>query len=108
MPGGLVACARALLDAGADPDSSWEHPEFGTLGALYGAAGVAHEPRMTALLLGLGEPLIGRILSYDALEQSFREYKLRVDPTNPVTYENRDRIQIRDLEGLCAPWVDDH
>ena len=51
---GLLACARALLDAGADPDSSWEHPEFGTLGALYGAAGVAHEPRMTALLLEAG------------------------------------------------------
>ena len=51
---GLLACARALLDAGADPDSSWEHPEFGSLGALYGAAGVAHEPRMTALLLAAG------------------------------------------------------
>src|SRR3954447_13486088 len=51
---GLVECARALLAAGADPDSSWEHPEFGSLGALYGAAGVAHEPRMTALLLEAG------------------------------------------------------
>ena len=51
---GLLACARALLDAGADPDSSWQHPEFGALGALYGAAGVAHEPRMTALLLAAG------------------------------------------------------
>jgi ankyrin repeat protein/ribosomal protein S18 acetylase RimI-like enzyme len=51
---GLVECAQALLDAGADPDSSWQHPEFGALGALYGAAGVAHEPRMTALLLAAG------------------------------------------------------
>ena len=51
---GFLACARTLLDAGADPDSSWEHPEFGALGALYGAAGVAHEPRMTALLLAAG------------------------------------------------------
>ena len=51
---GLLACARALLDAGADPDSSWQHPEFGALGALCGAAGVAHEPRMTALLLEAG------------------------------------------------------
>ena len=52
--GGLVDCAQALLEAGADPDSSWQHPEFGALGALYGAAGVAHEPRMTALLLEAG------------------------------------------------------
>ena len=51
---GLVECARLLLAAGADPDSSWQHPEFGSLGALYGAAGVAHEPRMTALLLEAG------------------------------------------------------
>lgn len=51
---GLLDCAQALLDAGADPNSSWTHPEFGELGALYGAAGVAHEPRMTALLLAAG------------------------------------------------------
>lgn len=51
---GLLDCARALLEAGADPDSSWQHPEFGALSALYGAAGVAHEPRMTALLLEAG------------------------------------------------------
>jgi ankyrin repeat protein/GNAT superfamily N-acetyltransferase len=51
---GLVECARVLLEAGADPDSSWQHPEFGSLGALYGAAGVAHEPSMTALLLEAG------------------------------------------------------
>ena len=51
---GLVECAQVLLAAGADPDPSWQHPEFGSLGALYGAAGVAHEPRMTALLLEAG------------------------------------------------------
>src|SRR4051812_48336359 len=51
---GLVESARALLDAGADPDAAWQHPEFGALSALYGAAGVAHEPRMTALLLEAG------------------------------------------------------
>src|SRR5215211_3256267 len=51
---GLVACARALLDAGADANTAWSHPEFGALSALYGAAGVAHEPGMTALLLEAG------------------------------------------------------
>ncbi len=51
---GLVACARLLLDAGADPNTSWEHPAFGAQSALYGAAGVAHEPRMTRLLLEAG------------------------------------------------------
>ena len=37
-----------------------------------------------------------------------RTFKLQADPTNVVTYAHRDRIQVRDLEGLCAPWVDDH
>ena len=39
---------------------------------------------------------------------TFRTFKLRPDPANSVTYENRDRIQVRDLDGLCAPWLDDH
>jgi GNAT superfamily N-acetyltransferase len=50
----LLACARALLAAGADVDSAWVHPEYGPQSALSGAAGVAHEPRMTALLLEAG------------------------------------------------------
>ena len=37
------------------------------------------------LILGLGDPLSGRLLAYDALEQSFREYKVQVDPTNEIT-----------------------
>ncbi len=36
---------------------------------------------------------------------SFRTFKLRPDPTNVVTYANRDDIEVRDLEGLCAPVV---
>ncbi|NLD77997.1 MAG: molybdopterin biosynthesis protein MoeB, partial [Acidimicrobiales bacterium] len=32
-----------------------------------------------------------------------REFKVQVDPTNEITYENRDRIQIAELEGMCAP-----
>ena len=55
------------------------------------------------IILGLGEPLVGRLLAYDSLEQSFREYKVQVDPTNEITYANRDRIQIAELDGLCAP-----
>jgi len=50
----LLATARALLDAGADPNAAWRHPKYGRQSALYGAAGVAHEPRMTALLLDAG------------------------------------------------------
>jgi len=51
---GLLAAARALLAAGADPNASFRRAESGPASALYGAAGLAHEPRMTALLLDAG------------------------------------------------------
>jgi ankyrin repeat protein/GNAT superfamily N-acetyltransferase len=51
---GLVACAEALLGAGADPNAAREDDEYDRMTALHGAAGLAHEPRMTALLLDAG------------------------------------------------------
>ena len=78
------------------------------LGVLPGIVGSIQALEAIKVLLGLGEPLIGRILSVDTTDMSFRTFKLKADPTNPVTYENRDKIQVRDLDGLCAPWVDDH
>ena len=51
---GLVACAEALLGAGADPDAAWEDDGYERMTALQGAAGLAHEPRLTALLLAAG------------------------------------------------------
>ena len=55
------------------------------------------------LLLGVGDPLVGRYLTFDALDMEFREYKIRKDPNNQVTWENRDQIQVVELEGLCQP-----
>jgi hypothetical protein len=57
------------------------------------------------IILELGDPLIGRILTIDTTEMSFRVFKLRADPNNQVVWENRDRIEVRDLDGLCAPWL---
>src|SRR4051812_39348617 len=60
---GLVACAEALLRAGADPDGAWEGDGYDRMSALHGAAGLAHEPRLTALLLAAGaDPDDGRSL----------------------------------------------
>ena len=77
--------------------------EAGVLGVLPGIIGSIQAIEAIKVLLGLGDPLIGRLLAYDALEQSFREYKLRVDPTNEITWENRDRIVVAELDGLCMP-----
>jgi molybdopterin/thiamine biosynthesis adenylyltransferase len=82
--------------------------EAGVLGVLPGIVGCIQAVEAMKIILGLGDPLIGRLLAFDALEMSFREYKLRIDPTNEVTYENRDRIEIHELEGLCSPTLAVH
>ena len=77
--------------------------EAGVLGVLPGIVGSIQAIETIKLILGLGDPLIGRLLAYDSLEQSFREYKVQRDPTNEITWENRDRIVVAELDELCMP-----
>jgi len=79
--------------------------EAGVLGVLPGIVGSIQALETIKVILDLGEALIGRILTIDTTEMSFRVFKLRADPKNAVTWENRDRIEVRDLDGLCAPWL---
>jgi sulfur-carrier protein adenylyltransferase/sulfurtransferase len=79
--------------------------EAGVLGVLPGIVGSIQALEVIKVLLGIGEPLIGRILSVDTTDMSFRVFKLRPDPANEVTYANRDRIIVQELEGLCAPGL---
>jgi molybdopterin/thiamine biosynthesis adenylyltransferase/rhodanese-related sulfurtransferase len=77
--------------------------EAGVLGVLPGIVGSIQAIEAIKLLLDLGDPLVGRLLTYDSLEQSFREFKVQVDPTNQITWANREGIQVAELDGLCAP-----
>jgi molybdopterin/thiamine biosynthesis adenylyltransferase len=77
--------------------------EAGVLGVLPGIVGSLQALEAIKVLLGLGDPLKGRVLAFDSLEMTFREFRFPVDPDNEVTYANRDRIEIVDLEGYCAP-----
>ena len=79
--------------------------EAGVLGVLPGIVGSIQALETLKIILELGDPLIGRIMTVDTTEMSFRVFKLRPDPQNVVTWENRDRIEVRDLDGLCAPWL---
>jgi molybdopterin/thiamine biosynthesis adenylyltransferase/rhodanese-related sulfurtransferase len=79
--------------------------EAGVLGVLPGIVGSIQALEAIKLLLDLGDSLIGRILSIDTTEMTFRTFKLLRDPNNVVTYDNRERIQVRDLDGACAPWL---
>ncbi len=79
--------------------------EAGVLGVLPGIVGSIQALETIKVILGLGEPLIGRILSIDTTDMSFRTFNLKRDPRNEVTWDNRDRIVIHELEGLCAPGL---
>jgi len=79
--------------------------EAGVLGVLPGIVGSIQALEVIKLLLGLGESLVGRILSIDTTDMTFRTFNLRADPANEVTYANRDRIIVQELEGLCAPGL---
>jgi molybdopterin/thiamine biosynthesis adenylyltransferase/rhodanese-related sulfurtransferase len=79
--------------------------EAGVLGVLPGIVGTIQAVEAIKIILGLGDPLIGRILAIDTIEMSFRTFKLQKDPANEVIYANRDRIIIQELEGLCAPGL---
>ena len=58
------------------------------LGVLPGIVGSIQALEAIKLLLDLGDPLVGRLLAYDALEQSFRTFKVRRDPSCPACGEN--------------------
>ena len=79
--------------------------EAGVLGVLPGIVGSIQALEAIKVLLGIGETLSGRILSVDTTDMSFRTFKLKPDPANWITYANRDKIEVHDLEGACAPWV---
>ena len=101
-------CYRCMIPEPPPAELAPSCAEAGVLGVLPGIVGSIQALEAIKVLLGLGEPLIGRILSIDTTDMTFRTFKLRPDPANVVTYENRERIQVRDLDGLCAPWLDEH
>ncbi len=79
--------------------------EAGVLGVLPGIIGSLQALEAIKLIVGIGDPLIGRILAFDALEQSFRIFKIQADPANPVTWERRDEIVIAEYDDLCSPHL---
>jgi len=79
--------------------------EAGVLGVLPGIVGTIQALEAIKIILGIGDSLRGRLLAFDALEMSFREYKLQIDPDNPVTHANRELIEVVELDGLCMPKV---
>ena len=96
---------RDMLPEPPPPEMAPSCAEAGVLGVLPGIVGSVQALEALKLILGVGDSLRGRLVAFDALEMSFREFKLRVDPSNEVTYDNRDRIEVGELDGLCMPTL---
>jgi sulfur-carrier protein adenylyltransferase/sulfurtransferase len=79
--------------------------EAGVLGVLPGIIGTIQATEAIKLILGIGEPLIGRFLVYDALKMRFRELKLRKDPDCPVCGDQPTIRTLVEYAGYCAPAV---
>jgi len=94
---------RDLLPEAPPPEFAPSCAEAGVLGVLPGIIGSLQALEALKLVLGIGEPMIGRLLVFDALDMAFREFKLTIDPTNEVRWENRSRVEVVDLDGLCMP-----
>ena len=76
--------------------------EAGVLGALCGMIGSIQATETLKLILGIGEPLIGRLLLYDALAMEIREVKIRRDPKCPLCGDNPTITELIDYEEFCG------
>src|SRR5947209_6839028 len=95
-------CYRCLYPEPPPPGLVPSCAEGGVLGILPGLVGVIQATETIKLILGIGEPLIGRFLLFDALKMRFRELKLRKDPDCPVCGTHPTVKQLIDYEQFCG------
>ncbi len=95
-------CYRCLYPEPPPPHLAPSCQEAGVLGILPGVVGLLQATEAIKLILGRGEPLVGRLLTYDSLKMKFRELKLRRNPECPVCGPNPTITSYIDYEGFCA------
>ncbi|MEW6321039.1 MAG: molybdopterin-synthase adenylyltransferase MoeB [Acidobacteriota bacterium] len=95
-------CYRCLYPEPPPPGLVPSCAEGGVLGVLPGIIGTIQAMETIKLLLGVGEPLVGRFLVFDALRLRFRELKLRKDPDCPVCGAHPTVTQLIDYEQFCG------
>jgi molybdopterin/thiamine biosynthesis adenylyltransferase/rhodanese-related sulfurtransferase len=95
-------CYRCLYPEPPPPGLVPSCAEGGVLGILPGLVGIIQATEAIKLILGAGEPLIGRLLMVDALAMSFRTLKLRKNPECPVCGKNPTIKKLIDYEQFCG------
>ncbi|HET8818727.1 MAG TPA: molybdopterin-synthase adenylyltransferase MoeB, partial [Xanthomonadaceae bacterium] len=99
---GHAPCYRCLFPEPPPPEAAPNCAEAGVLGVLPGVVGLLQATEAIKLLLGIGEPLRGRLLHFDALSMRFRETRLLPDPGCPVCAPGRVFGGYEDLDAACA------
>ena len=96
-------CYRCMIPEPPPAELAPSCAEAGVLGVLPGIIGSIQAMEALKVILGLGDPLIGRLLAYDAMEESFRTFKVHRDPACPACGENAGEIVIAEYDELCMP-----
>ena len=96
-------CYRCLIPEPPPAELAPSCAEAGVLGVLPGIVGSIQAIETIKVLLGLGDPLVGRLMTYDALEESFRTFKVRRDPACPACGPDAGEIVIAEYDELCMP-----
>jgi sulfur-carrier protein adenylyltransferase/sulfurtransferase len=96
-------CYRCLIPEPPPAELAPSCAEAGVLGVLPGIVGSIQALEAIKVLLGLGDPLVGRLLAFDALEESFRTFRVQRDPRCPACGPDAGEIVIAEYDNLCIP-----
>lgn len=94
-------CYRCFIREMPPPGSVPSCQEAGVLGVLPGTIGLLQATEAIKLILGIGEPLVGRLLLFDALEMDMYHVKLQRNPECPACGENSELMELRDYQDIC-------
>ena len=100
-------CYRCLYPEPPPPGMVPSCAEGGVLGVLCASIGSVQVTEAIKLLIGMGDPLIGRLQIYDALEMSWRQLKVRKDPDCAVCGENPTVTELIDYDAFCGAITDE-
>ncbi len=95
-------CYRCMFPEPPPPGMVPSCAEGGVLGVLPGIIGVMQAIEAIKLIIGIGEPLLGRLIHFDALKMKFREFKLRRDPKCPVCGDHPSITELIDYDQFCG------
>jgi molybdopterin/thiamine biosynthesis adenylyltransferase/rhodanese-related sulfurtransferase len=101
-PGGEAPCYRCLYPEPPPPGMVPSCAEGGVLGVLCASIGSIQVNEAIKLLTGVGEPLLGKLMIYDALEMEYRKLPVRKDPNCAICGENPTVTELIDYEAFCG------